>query len=357
MATLAPAQADDFWQAFRAHELRLAALAPAEFVCVAGDMLRAFAPSLSIELDGGADSDAHRRLLRVTAHGNSARFPDVQTLVTRAGSLALHRVRAFRSRVPQPRFALAKDGLRLATHEVRVCHHNSEGLAGLEIALPPLAPGQQALAQRMVHEMLAHVLGEWDLAIRVGPIAFVPELARHRLPCPLSEYAATFDAFMTGTMGYTGQFPIADEGPWRMQPLHDAHDRHQQLLVINEGARAVAMRPDLGHAVWWALPVWDEASLIRAHDAQHAVAMQLQRERTGVLALATVDGGQRRAALYHASDPREVLRATESQGFADAAQAMSATWEPRWRPYREAERIGAQLAQTPDSLFAGLGLL
>ncbi|ARU06421.1 hypothetical protein CCO03_18725 [Comamonas serinivorans] len=361
MAGLAAEQAEAFWQAFRAHELRLAGLAPAAFLQAANALLQPVAPALSIELD--AQPAAHaggRRALRVTAHGNSARFPDLLTLVQHASGLALHAVQAFRSRVPQTRFALQKDGLSLATHQVWLCHHDCDGLVGLHLALPPWPAEQQGLARHMAQAMLGHVLGEWDLAIRVGPIAFVPRLERQRAPCPLSEYAAAFDAFSSGTLGYTQDFPLEDDGPWRFQPLHDVHDRPQQLLVINAGAQRVALRPELGHAVWWSLPVWDEASLVRAHELQHAVALQLQRQRTGVLALATLEQGERRTAQYQASSPREVAqavaRATAQAGLDDAdAAALRAAWDPRWQHYREAARLGEQLAQSPDPLFEQLG--
>ena len=129
-------QADEFWRAFRAHEMRLAALPAAEFVAVVGQMLAPFAPALSIELDNQAAAHApDKRTLRVTAHGNSARFPDVLLLVAQASGLHLHSVQAFRSRAPNPRFALQKDGFRLSTREVLVCHHDSEGLVGLEVAV------------------------------------------------------------------------------------------------------------------------------------------------------------------------------------------------------------------------------
>lgn len=355
MAALTVAQAEAFWQAFRAHELRLAGLAPQDAVQQASELLRPMAPALAIELD--AQPAAHApglRALRVTAQGNSARFPDVLTLVQQASGLALHSVQAFRSRVPQARFALQHGTLRLATHEVWLCQRDCEGQVGLEIALPPLPAAQQGLAQRMVHEMLGHVLGEWDLAIRVGPIAFVAALERHRAPYPLSKYAASFDAFTSGVMGYTQQFPIDDEGPWRPQPLHDAYGQPQQLLLINEGAHAMAMRPELSHAVWLSLPVWDQASLARAHDLQHAVALQLQRQRSGVLALVSLEQGQRRTALYQASDPHEVAQIAEHLG---CAAELASAWDPRWQHYREARHLGEQLAQAPDSLFEQLGLL
>ena len=354
--SLTTEHADEFWRAFRAHEQRLAALPAAEFVAVLGQMLAPFAPTLSIELDNQpADHAPDKRALRVTAHGNSARFPDVLLLVAQANGLHLHSVQAFRSRVPNPRFALQKDGFRLSTREVLVCHHDSEGLAGLEIALPPLPEAQQRLAQRMVHEMLAHVLGEWDLAIRTGPVAFVDGLLRHRLPCPLSEYAPGFDAFLAGGLGYSDKFPIEDDGPWRMLPLRDAQDRPQLLVVINTGAQAVAMRPDLCHAVWLTLPVWDEASLRVAHEAQHGVAMRLQRERAGVMVMAKVEAGNRRAALYHVCDPREVARAMQAQGVGAQAR-VDVRWDPRWQHYRHAVRLPAAML-TKDSLFQSLSLL
>ena len=355
-AGLTAEQAEDFWQAFRAHELRLAAMPPAEFVQAAGQLLAPIAPALSIELDGQAPAHAqHKRALRVTAHGNSVRFPDVLTLVTQASGLSVHSVQPFRSRVPQARFSLAKDGLRLSTQDVQVCHADCEGQVGLEIALPRLPEAQQRVAQRMVHEMLGHVLGEWDVAIRTGPIAFVPALDRHRLPCPLSEYAPAFDAFTAGVLGYSDVFPVEDDGPWRMQALRDVHDRHQVLLVINTGAKAVAMRPDLSHAVWLTMPVWDVGSLKAAHDAQHAVAMRLQAERTGVMAMATVEAGSRRTAMYQVCDPREVVRAVEWLGLGDVGVTMA--WDPRWQHYRDASHAGQTLAQAPDSLFQQLSLL
>ena len=349
-------QADEFWRAFRAHELRLAALPAAEFVAVLGQMLAPFAPTLSIELEAVPPAHAPaKRALRVTAHGNSARFPDVLLLVAQASGLNRHSVQAFRSRVPNPRFTLQQGGFRLSTREVRVCHHDSEGLAGLEIALPPVPQAQQPLAQRMVHEMLAHVLGEWDLAIRTGPVKFVDSLPRHRLPCPLSEYAAVFDDFIAGSLGYSGQFPVEDDGPWRMVPLADAQNRPQLLVVINTGAQAVAMRPDLCHAVWLTLPAWDMASLTAAHEAQHGVAMRLQRERAGVMVMASVEAGNRRTALYQVHDPREVARAMQAQGVGTQAR-VDVRWDPRWQHYRNAARLHEALP-AQDSLFQRLNLL
>ena len=144
-AALTAEQADECWRAFRAHELRLAALPAAEFVRVAGQMLAPFAPALSIELDSAPPGHApSQRALRVTAHGNSARFPDVLLLVAQASGLNRHRVQAFRSRVPSAAFSLQHDCFRLSTREVLVCHHDADGLAGLEIALPHASLGWPA---------------------------------------------------------------------------------------------------------------------------------------------------------------------------------------------------------------------
>lgn len=350
-------QAEAFWQAFRAQELWLAGLPPDAFVREAGALLAQQTQGLSLELDSRpCVYTPHKRAVRITAHGNSARFRDVQLLVRHASGLSLHGVQAFRSRVPPKRFALQNADLQLSTHQVWVCQHAHDGLVGLEVALPPLAPEQHPVAQRMVHEMLGHVLGEWDLAIRVGRIDFVAELPKHRLPCPVHEYAGFFDDFSASRLGYSTIFPVEDEGPWRPQPLLDACARPQALWLINLGAKTVAMQPELGHAVWLGMPVWEDEDLQRAQAVQHAVAMQLQRERAGVLAMVLLEEGDRRTALYYASDPQDVVRVLHEVD-AQAPAQWGAEWSPRWTHYREALNLQTELAQEPDSFFQQLGLL
>jgi hypothetical protein len=82
--------------------------------------------------------------------------------------------------------------------------------------------------------------------------------------------------------------------------------------------------------------------------------MRLQGERTGVMAMATVEAGNRRTALYQVGDPREVTRAMQAQGISGQAR-VDVRWDPRWQHYRNAARLRAAAPQ-PDAWFQNLNL-
>ena len=330
-------QADAFWRRFRAWEAQALGLPPAAFVAKVNAALAEHVQGLAIELEPTlAQGRTTRRILRVTAHGNSPRFPEVQLLAQRASVLAHHLVQPFRARVSDPRFALQHQGLRLATREVRVAVQAVDGQVGLQLALPALMPSdERRQAERMVMEMLSHVLGEWDLAVRVGPMSW-PLALPAQTSVTLSELPTAFDAVCREQLGCGGAFPVEDEGPGALRQVHDRAHRLQALDWLNLGARAVALRPDLSHAVWLSLPAHDEASLERALELQLAATRALQTAQLGVLTLARLEGGRRRLALYMVGDPAQA-GATLGHLCGRLRQLdfeVRSQYDPRWQHYR-----------------------
>jgi hypothetical protein len=340
-----------FWQEFAQTEAELSALPLRERMERANDILAKHVGDLALEMSAKPEDEVAD--LIVTAHGTLEHFPLLMELVAAAPSLKHHAVRAFRERTAQPGFGMGMNGFNLATSDVLVSCGAYDGSIALEIRFAREIP-QDFIdnACHMVYIMLDHVLGEYDFAVKVGPVDFVDEAQDPDATwISLDQLPAVFDAFC--------DFPVGG-GRWSVMTLQmnqgegDAEGDEEQrddvaadgenseaapdiaLVSVNQSANAVAMRADLTHAFSLSLPAFDKPSLAMAREIQDQAATLLEQPQIGILACTIVRGGYREA-VYYVGDvdlAERTLAPILARDEVDS-EAVSVEFDPNWSRYFE----------------------
>lgn len=333
---------DAFWRDFTGRLGTFVELAPREFVERANELLQAHVSGLALELEGSLKEGGSR--LVVTAHGNIEQFENAQALVRRAPGLGEDgacTVQAFRSRSLGRDFAMRMDGFELSCSDVLIGHYDAGGIVGLEISFEKIIPQDMVEhARHMSFIMLDHVLGEWDLAVRVGPVEFVEAFSDAVAGAePLSVFPPIFDAFVRDDLGRSYELPQESDDHWSMITLKadDAQeDDPPDLLMFRFSANAVATRADLCYFLEWRAPIGDNERLERIRDAQQALGDELERRRCGLLVYTCVEAMQDRVAAFYVEDAAEALRLARELGerhVPELEPGLTAKFDPSWQEY------------------------
>lgn len=332
-------QAESFWKDFSAQLPQLEALAPQEFVERAYEVLAPYAPDLSIELEG-KPKEAGTRLV-VTAHGSLDQFENVQTLVRHAPRLPHYEVHAFRSRSRGSDFAMHMNDFELSCSDVLVAHYDAGGVVGLELAFEKIIPTDMLEhAHHMAFIMLDHVLGEWDFAVRVGPVEFVDAFSDEVAGAePLSVFPPIFDAFLREELGRSYAYPNEQDDSWsslevRLKDSED--DDPPDLLTFRDSANAVATRADFSHYLEWRFPCDSQEALDAVRDAHDALDAELERGQRGILVYTRMEQMRSRVAAFYVDDPEHAAQLAHRLGaqFAPGLAAdLHVEFDPSWREY------------------------
>lgn len=325
-----------FWREFANQLNQLEKLEQNEFVERANALLQQHAPDLSVELEGRL-AEAGTKLI-ITAHGNIEQFENAQAVVRHAPQFAVYAVEAFRNRTPDRQFTISMLGLALSCDDVLVALYDAGGVVGLELSLAKeFAADKLEQAQHMAFVLLDHTLGEWDFAVRVGPVNFVPVAPEGSQP--LSLFSAIFDAFQRDTLGRSYDYPQEAQSRWislEVRARDAGEDDAPDLLTFHDGANALATRADLPYFLTWRLPFSSQETLDSVRDAHDALDAELLRQQRGIQAFSRLEGMQSRTVAFYVDDPDYALQLAQQLG-AEHAPGLQAqlhiTYDPSWREY------------------------
>lgn len=342
--TLPLAEITAFWSEFSAAEATLASHPLHERVEESNALIERHLGGLSLEIAGG-EGDAVVDLV-VTAHGSIENFPLLLQVVAAAPALRRHRVRAFRERTMQPDFPIGMEGFELATSDVWVACGQDGGQIALEIRFAREIPYDYLdHAHNMAFIMLDHVLGEYDFAVKVGPVDFVDEAQDPAAQwIPLSQLPPAFDRYWKATLGRTGTFPTG-EHEWSVlthtfgseaERAESAPSEDTAIVLVNCSANPVAMRADLAHALSLELDVHDRDGMVAAQDLQDHAATLLELPQLGILAYTLTLAGRRKAVYYVGDEhlARQALAPLLLRRDAESF-ALSTAFDPAWSAYFE----------------------
>ena len=332
-------QAQAFWKAFSDRLPELEKLDGHAFVEQANDLLQEHAPGLAIELVGKAGTAGSG--LVISAHGNTAQFENVQTLVRHAPQFENYAVAAFRSRTLGADFAMRMDDFELSCSDVLAGYYNAGGITGLELAFAKEIPQDMVShAQHMAFIMLDHILGEWDFSVRVGPVEFVDAISSDlNGPVPLPQLPAAFDAFVRDVLGRSYEYPQEADGRWlslEIRPRDAGEDDAPDILSFHDSANAVATRADLSHFVEWRFPFESQEELDAVRDAQDALDAELARHQRGILVFSRVENMSSRVAAFYVDDAAYATALAEQLAARNAPglQAeLNVSYDPAWNEY------------------------
>lgn len=294
-----PEQVVEFWQAFMTKQRDWSGLEETAWVETANEWLGSKWSGIAFELcknDGeGVD------LLVMTAHGAVDQFALVSALTTHAPALPGYRLEAFRQRSESANFTMRMQSFELSPSDVLVHHYAAGGQVGLEIGFAkPVSEEMMEHAKNMSFIMLDHIVGEYDFAVKIGPVDFVDELAESCVG--LDQFAPVFDAFWMKELGHTQVFPEAEQECYRMLEFRttdqDTGEERGGMITVNDSANAVAMRADLAHALTVKLPARSKAELDLVYTLQDRVEHLLRLDQSGIFACAVFQDGWRELRFY-----------------------------------------------------------
>jgi hypothetical protein len=281
--------------------------------------------------------------LCITAHGNVEEFPLLMELVQAAPPLAHYEIHAFRSRTKGggAGFNIEMAGLELRTSDVLIGYYGDGQRVGLQIRFASKIPPElEKNAQHMAFILLDHVIGEYDFAIKVGPVEFVQAWGNDiKGSTSLDKFPPLFDRFWAEELGHTGLFPSSTDQKWQVMQVTQKSDTtpaggpdERSLVSVNESAKTLAMRADLSLAMTLSLPLSDKGALDFAQEKQYQIGEAMEQKQLGVFALAMFKK-EYRHAVYYVSD-RDAAQKLIEQTIGSNAFELRAEHDFSWSKYR-----------------------
>jgi hypothetical protein len=310
-----------FWAQVAADQDALARMDSMELMEHLNAMLEPLVDGVAMEVSG--ERGGHRELV-LTAHGSLERFAAVQALAAQAPALAGFSVTPFRRRTSGD-FGMRMDGFELSTGDVLVQHGPEAGQVALQVGFAKEIPADMwDHARNMAFIMLDHMLGEYDFAVKVGPVDFV-EGGELSSPVALHEFAPLLDACWAGELGHAGGFPAGDH-EWTGLDVESESTGEELLVLRNDSANALVGRADLTWRITVALPVPTQDALDVVREYADRLSGLLEPAQAGICSHVVLDNYVRHMTWY--------------VGDADAAT-------------RQAEQLLAQMQLQPEALQRG----
>ncbi|BEP53459.1 hypothetical protein GmRootV118_07030 [Variovorax sp. V118] len=322
-----------FWHALSDKLKSLQSLSGHALVGELNALLQPFFPNLAAEVLG----DPPAFTLVLTAHGAEDDFEDLMALVHSAPALPQVEVEAFRQRMREG-FSMRMNDFELASADVLVKHEPYRGRVALEIGFAkPIPMDMQDHACHMSLIMLDHILGEYDFAVKVGPVDHVEADAQADFDgVPLDDFVPLFDACWREDLGHTGVFPSGEHGWSGLTATRTAEDGSEVEAVVmrNDTANALLGRADLGHRLSAAIPVESGEELDEARVYEDRLTALLQTHGEGCCTHIVLEEGVR-TVHFHVADPQAaIVHAQSVQEALELPVALDLAFDPTWKSYR-----------------------
>jgi hypothetical protein len=322
-----------FWQALSERLDSLRALSSHELVGALNELLQPFFPNLAAEVLG--DPPAFKLVL--TAHGAEEDFEDLMALVQSAPALPRLEVEAFRQRMREG-FSMRMNDFELASTDVLVKHEPYRGLVALEIGFAkPIPMDMQDHARHMSLIMLDHILGEYDFAVKVGPVDHIAADAHADFDgVPLDDFVRLFDACWRDDLGHTGVFPVGEHAWSGLTATREADDGSEIEMVVmrNDAANALLGRADLGHRLSAAIPVDSGEELDEARVYEDRLTALLQTHENGCCTHVVLEEGVRTVHFHIAHPEAAIAHAQSLQAESELPITLDLAFDPTWKSYR-----------------------
>ncbi|MDH6590781.1 hypothetical protein M2165_000670 [Variovorax sp. TBS-050B] len=322
-----------FWNAVSERLPALQALPARELMEALNELLQPLFPELAVEVAG--EPPAFKLVL--TAHGATAHFEDVMALARSSPKLAGVEVEAFRQRATEG-FGMRMNDFELASADLRVRQEPCDGLVALEIAFAkPIPMDMQDHARHMSFIMLDHVLGEYDFAVKVGPVDFVDAADEAAFDgVPLDDFAPAFDACWRDELGHTGIFPTGEHAWSGLEATREAEDGREieAMVMRNDSANALLGRADLGHRLSAAVPVASGEELAQARSYEDRLSALLQTHEAGCCTHVVLEEGVRTVSYQVADAAAAITHAQALQEEMDLPVTLALAFDPGWASYR-----------------------
>jgi len=323
-----------FWQAVSSRLESLRTLPARELMDGLNELLQPLFPKLAAEVAG----DPPTFKLVLTAHGAKEEFEDLMALVQSSPQLAGVEVEAFRQRWGKG-FAMRMNDFELASADVLLKQEPYQGLVALEVGFAkPIPMDMQDHARHMSFIMLDHILGEYDFAVKIGPVDFVEGDDQASFDgVPLDDFVPVFDTCWRDDLGHTGVFPVGEHA-WsglRATRETDSGEEIEMIVMRNDSATALVGRADLGHRLSAAMPVESGEELEEARAYEDRLTALLQNHEEGCCTHVVLEEGVRTVNFQVADAAAAITHAQSLQDEMELPVTLGLVFDPSWQSYRE----------------------
>jgi len=323
-----------FWQAVSSRLESLRTLPARELMDGLNELLQPLFPKLAAEVAG----DPPTFKLVLTAHGAKEEFEDLMALVQSSPQLPGVKVEAFRQRWGKG-FAMRMNDFELASADVLLKQEPYQGLVALEVGFAkPIPMDMQDHARHMSFIMLDHILGEYDFAVKIGPVDFVEGDDQASFDgVPLDDFVPVFDACWRDELGHTGVFPVGEHA-WsglRATRETDSGEEVEMIVMRNDSATSLVGRADLGHRLAAAMPVESGEELEEARTYEDRLTALLQNHEEGCCTHVVLEEGVRTINFQVADAAAAITHAQSLQDEMDLPVTLGLVFDPSWQSYRE----------------------
>ncbi|MFZ6873946.1 hypothetical protein ACO0LF_17960 [Undibacterium sp. Di27W] len=324
---------DLFWQALANAQPQLQKMEIREVMEAINALLEPHFPKLAAELQGTSGDGVYE--LIITAHGATEHFQDVMALTQSAPKLAMFsKVIAFRARTEMGEFGINMDNFSLSPSDVLVCHYADAGRVGLQLWFnKPVPQDMVDHARHMSFILLDHSIGEYDFAIKIGPVDFLDE-APEQETVSLAAFPVVLDSFWRDELKHTALFP-AGENEWTGFELVSNTDPDDKLLVQrNESAMALVGRADMLWRLQVDVVLDNKDDLEAAREFEDQLETLFVQTQEGITSQITLHGNVR-SMNWHVSDvvTAQAKAHKLAQNFAPMEFAISSEFDPQWQNY------------------------
>lgn len=320
-----------FWQTIREQEDRLASLPHREAMEGISEYLSAHFPDLSPEI---TDSKTKKYTLIFTAHGIAEHFEDVVLLTRSAPDLKHFDVEAFRQRANLSGFDMKMGEFSLNCDDVYVRHQAWRGRVALELSFAKEIPeGLDDHARNMAFILLDHMLGEFDFAVKVGPVDFV-DYDENSDAISLKDYPPVFDSFWVNELSHSGEYPQG-EAEWVGFELASKDDPDDKMVVLrNESANSLVCRADMSERLDVCANLYDTETLEMSREFEDRLDALLKPYQEGFCCQTTLHQGVRCMSWYVSDKDNALIKAQAlAQEFSDLELQFETEFDPGWSHY------------------------
>lgn len=325
--------ADLFWQAVAQTQSQWQQLAIHEVMQAINQLLHVHYPHLAAELQGGKVTAVYK--LVITAHGATEHFEDLMKLTQAAPKLSMFpEIVAFRARTPMMEFGMKMDNFSLAPSDILVHHYAYGGRVGLQLSFSKAIPSDmQDHAKNMTFILLDHALGEYDFAIKIGPVEFI-DGALDTPGVTLANFAPVFDRFWCEQLGHTALYPDG-EHHWVAFRIVSQTDPDDKLLVQrNESAMALVGRADMLWRLEIEIALKNKSELDEVCEFEDQLDTLLRQNQLGIGSQISLQGNLR-CMNWQVSDIAAATSMAEQLAgqFKHLELEIRSEFDPQWQDY------------------------
>lgn len=333
-------RAQDFWQTWLAAYPNFQHLPAPEVMEQSNEILQQYLPDISLELENAnlsaSDNAFADSTIVFTAHGVMDRFIQVQAVCAQAPKNLPCSVRGFRQAMPNwGDFVIGMNGFELGVDDIVVKLDVWREMPALEIAFTKTIDDEfLPHAQNMTFIILDHILGEWNSAVKIGAVDFMPQADDE------FESLGTLPEKLRQTwlaLGRNGAYP---EPEWQYAVAQVEEDGEQDALVFtrNQSANSLLGRADMAWTLAITCEIGSEDDVQAAYDLQDEFDSYAQQNQQGIPTLSVMNLSQGMRTVFAVTSEPEILLAQAEKlcaKFSHLNTQINCEYDPNWVHYRQ----------------------